>query len=89
MPLNDADQEQSQLVNELKLGKVQKRNISNKKSRENAKKNNPNVFNTPKWTKERCRKIPFKLHENFTNKIINDENNINNKILTEYFGYEN
>ena len=38
MPLNDADQEQSQLVNELKLGKVQKRNISNKKSRENAKK---------------------------------------------------
>ena len=48
----------------------------------------PIVFCTPKPTKEPRNKISsLKLHENFLNKIVNDEKIINKEIFKKYFGY--
>ena len=49
----------------------------------------PTVFDTPEPTKERTKNFPFKLRENFINKIENDEKTINNGIFKEYFSYQN
>ena len=45
------------------------------------------AFDTPKPTKERTNKSSLKLYENFSNKIANDETNMNTEIFNEYFKY--
>ena len=47
------------------------------------------MFDTPKPTKERIKKYPFKLLGDFLNKIATDETNINTEIFNEYFKYQN
>ena len=54
----------------------------------------PTIFYTSKQTKRQTKisksKIfAFKLNQNFVNEIRNDEENINNEIFKEYFGYQN
>ena len=38
--------------------------------------------------KNKCKISSLKLREEFLNKIKNEEKNINEKIIKEYFGYE-
>ena len=99
MPLEDADQEQSHLVNELRVSKVnipvegkcfvknarlfvsaREKFLNNVKCKMFPTKNlnkiltlNLKVFDTPKPAKEKSKKSQFKLHENFINKIVNNE----------------
>ena len=48
----------------------------------------PTLFWTPKSTGKSRNKISsLKLHEKFLNKIVNDEESVNNEILKNYSGY--
>ena len=48
----------------------------------------PTLFWTPKSTGKSRNKISsLKLHEKFLNKILNDEESVNNEILKNYSGY--
>ena len=54
----------------------------------------PTVIDIPKPRKILTKKFKYKmlslkLHENFVNKIENDERRINNETFKEYFGYHN
>ena len=52
------------------------------------------MFDKPKPTKTQTNKYKHKifllnLHENFMDKIVDDEKNINNEMFKKYFGYHN
>ena len=50
----------------------------------------PTLFWTPKSTGKSRNKISsLKLHEKFLNKIVNDEESVNNEILKNYSVYQN